>query len=189
MHFYPNERIALFIDGPNLYAAAKALAFDIDFKNLLGLFRRKGQLIKALYYTAVSDEQEYSSIRPLVDWLNYNGFSLVTKPIKTFTDDSGRRKIKGNIDIELAVDAMMLADSLDHVVIFSGDSDFRYLIVALQQQGKRVSVVSTLRTQPPMVSDELRRQADQFIDLADLKDQVGRQVGRATRRNTESSLN
>jgi uncharacterized LabA/DUF88 family protein len=174
MHFYPTERIALFIDGANLYATAKSLGFDIDYKRLLGLFRQKGQLIRALYYTALAEEQEYSSIRPLIDWLDYNGFSMVTKPTKEFTDATGRRKVKGNMDIELTVDAMRLAETLDHIVIFSGDGDFRSLVAALQQKGKRVSVVSTLQTQPPMVADELRRQADQFVDLADLEDQIGR---------------
>ena len=140
MHFYPTERIALFIDGANLYATAKSLGFDIDYKRLLGLFRQKGQLVRALYYTALPEEQEYSSIRPLIDWLDYNGFSMVTKPTKEFTDATGRRKVKGNMDIELAVDAMRLADSLDHIVIFSGDGDFRSLVAALQQKGKRVSV-------------------------------------------------
>jgi uncharacterized LabA/DUF88 family protein len=157
MHFYPTERIALFVDGANLYATAKTLGIDIDYKRLLQLFRQKGQLVRALYYTALAEDQEYSSIRPLIDWLDYNGFSMVTKPIKEFTDATGRRKVKGNMDIELAVDAMRLADHLDHLVIFSGDGDFRSLVAALQQKGKRVSVVSTLQTQPPMVADELRR--------------------------------
>jgi uncharacterized LabA/DUF88 family protein len=174
MHFYQNERIALFIDGANLYATAKSLGFDIDYKRLLALFRQKGHLVRALYYTALAEDQEYSSIRPLIDWLDYNGFTMVTKPTKEFTDASGRRKIKGNMDIELTVDAMRLAENLDHVVLFSGDGDFRSLVGALQQMGKRVSVVSTLQTQPPMVADELRRQADQFIDLADLEQLICR---------------
>ncbi len=174
MHFYPTERVALFIDGANLYATAKTLGFDIDYKKLLTLFRSKGQLVRALYYTALAEDQEYSSIRPLIDWLDYNGFTIVTKPMKEYTDAMGRRKVKGNMDIELAVDAMQLADNLDHIVLFSGDGDFRSLVQALQQKGKRVSVVSTLVTQPPMVADELRRQADQFVDLADLTSQVGR---------------
>ena len=110
MHFYPTERIALFIDGANLYATAKALGFDIDYKRLLALFRTKGQLVRALYYTALAEDQEYSSIRPLVDWLDYNGYQMVTKPTKEFTDSFGRRKIKGNMDIELTVDAMRLAE-------------------------------------------------------------------------------
>jgi uncharacterized LabA/DUF88 family protein len=174
MHFYPDERIALFIDGANLYSTAKALQFDIDYKRLLALFRQKGHLVRALYYTALIEDQEYSSIRPLIDWLDYNGYTMVTKPTKEFTDSLGRRKIKGNMDIELSVDAMRLADSLDHIVLFSGDGDFKSLVAALQQKGKRVSVVSTLQTQPPMVADELRRQSDQFIDLADLEQLICR---------------
>ena len=182
MHFYPNERIALFIDGANLYSAAKALQFDIDYKRLLALFRQKGQLVRALYYTALAEDQEYSSIRPLIDWLDYNGYSMVTKPTKEFTDSMGRRKLKGNMDIELAVDAMRLSESIDHIVIFSGDGDFKSLVAALQQKGRRVSVVSTLQTQPPMVADELRRQADQFIDLADLEQMICRDAsGRPAR--------
>ena len=133
MHFYPTERIALFIDGANLYATAKALGFDIDYKRLLALFRTKGQLVRALYYTALAEDQEYSSIRPLVDWLDYNGYTMVTKPTKEFTDSFGRRKIKGNMDIELTVDAMRLVEHLDHVVLFTGDGDFRALVAALQQ--------------------------------------------------------
>lgn len=174
MHFYPHERLALFIDGANLYATSKALGFDIDYKRLLAHFRQKAHLIRALYYTALAEDQEYSSIRPLIDWLDYNGYTMVTKPIKEFTDSTGRRKVKGNMDIELAVDAMRLADTLDHIILFSGDGDFRGLVAALQQKGKRVSVVSTLQTQPAMIADDLRRQADQFIDLADLENIIGR---------------
>jgi uncharacterized LabA/DUF88 family protein len=174
MHFYSSERVALFIDGANLYATSKALGFDIDYKRLLTHFRSKCQLVRALYYTALAEDQEYSSIRPLIDWLDYNGYTMVTKPTREFTDASGRRKIKGNMDIELAVDAMRLSDHLDHIVLFSGDGDFRSLVLALQQRGKRVSVVSTLQTAQPMVADELRRQSDQFIDLAHLESVVSR---------------
>ncbi|MFS4437930.1 NYN domain-containing protein [Paracoccaceae bacterium GXU_MW_L88] len=172
--FYKDDRLALFIDGSNLYSAAKALEFDIDFKLLREEFARRGKLLRAFYYTAMLENDEFSPIRPLVDWLNYNGFSMVTKPAKEFTDAQGRRKIKGNMDIELAVDAMELAPHLDHAVIFSGDGDFRSLVESLQRQGVRVSVVSTLRSQPPMIADELRRQCDNFIDLADLRDVIGR---------------
>ena len=176
MHFYQSERIAIFVDGANLYATAKALGFDVDYKKLLNLFRVKGQLVRALYYTALAEDQEYSSIRPLVDWLDYNGFTMVTKPTKEFTDSLGRRKIKGNMDIELTVDAMRMADVVDHIVLFTGDGDFRALVAALQLKGKRVSVISTLQTQPAMVADELRRQADQFIDIADLEHSICRDV-------------
>ncbi len=172
--FYKDERLALFIDGSNLYAAAKSLGFDIDYKLLRFEFMRRGKLLRAFYYTALLENDEYSPIRPLVDWLDYNGFSMVTKPAREYTDNQGRRKVKGNMDIELAVDAMELAPHVDHIVLFSGDGDFRPLVESLQRQGVRVSVVSTIRSQPPMISDELRRQADNFIELQDLKDVIGR---------------
>lgn len=172
--FYRDERLALFIDGSNLYAAAKALAFDIDYKLLRSEFMQRGKLLRAFYYTALLENDDYSPIRPLVDWLHYNGYSMVTKPAKEFTDAQGRRKIKGNMDIELAVDAMEMAPHMDHAVLFSGDGDFRPLVAALQRQGCRVSVVSTIRSQPPMIADELRRQADNFIELDELKDVIGR---------------
>jgi uncharacterized LabA/DUF88 family protein len=175
MLFYPSEKLALFIDGANLYGAAKGLQFDIDYKRLLELFARKGTLVRAFYYTAVAEDQEFSPLRPLVDWLDYNGFSVVTKPLKEFTDAAGRRRVKGNMDIELAIDVLEMAPSVDHVVIFSGDGDFRRLVETVQRKGKRVSVVSTIRTSPPMVADELRRQADNFIELDDLKVQIARE--------------
>ncbi|AVM73676.1 NYN domain protein [Magnetospirillum gryphiswaldense MSR-1] len=174
MHFYDSERVGLFIDGSNLYAAAKALGFDIDYKRLLDHFATKGRLIRAFYYTALVEDQEYSPIRPLVDWLDYNGYTMVTKPTKEFTDAAGRRKIKGNMDIELAIDVMEMAPHLDHVVLFSGDGDFRRLVEAIQRKGVRVTVVSTVRSQPPMVADELRRQADSFLELLDLESIIGR---------------
>ena len=175
------ERTALFIDGANLYATAKTLGFDIDYKRLLREFQSKGRLIRAFYYTALVEDQEYSSIRPLIDWLDYNGYAVVTKPTKEFVDSMGRRKVKGNMDIELAVDAMEMAEHLDHMVLFSGDGDFRSLVEAVQRRGVRVSVVSTVTTQPPMVADELRRQADEFIDLVHLVAKIGRDGERPER--------
>jgi uncharacterized LabA/DUF88 family protein len=173
-HEHPIERIALFIDGSNLYAAARALGFDIDYKKLLDFFKVRGYLVRALYYTALIEDQEYSPIRPLVDWLDYNGYTMVTKPTKEFTDATGRRKIKGNMDIELAVDMLEMADSLDHLYIFSGDGDFRRLVEAVQRRGKRVTVVSTVRSSPPMAADELRRQADEFLELEKLIPEISR---------------
>ena len=176
MNFYPQERVGLFIDGANLYATARALGFDIDYKRLLEIFANRCNMIRAFYYTALVDDQEYSPIRPLVDWLDYNGYTMVTKPTKEFTDATGRRKIKGNMDIELAIDVMEMARHLDHIVLFSGDGDFRRLVEAVQRKGVRVTVVSTVRSQPAMIADELRRQADLFIDLSELRDEVQRQL-------------
>jgi len=174
MMFYPQERLALFIDGANLYSAARSLGFDIDYKRLLSLFQSKGRLIRAFYYTALVEEQDYSPIRPLIDWLDYNGYTMVTKPVKEFTDTAGRRKVKGSMDIELAIDVMEMSDRLDHIVLFSGDGDFRRLVEAVQRRGARVTVVSTIRSQPPMVSDELRRQADNFVELQELSQSIMR---------------
>jgi Uncharacterized conserved protein len=154
-----SNRIALFIDGANLYATAKTLGFDIDYKRLLKEFHSRGTLLRAFYYTAIIEDQEYSSIRPLIDWLDYNGYTVVTKATKEFVDPTGRRKVKGNMDIELAVDAMELAQHIDEMVLFSGDGDFRSLVEAVQRRGVRVTVVSTISSQPPMIADELRRQA------------------------------
>ncbi len=168
------EKIALFIDGANLYATAKSLGFDIDYKRLLREFHSRGYLLRAFYYTAVIEDQEYSSIRPLIDWLDYNGYSVVTKATKEFVDQTGRRKVKGNMDIELAVDAMELAERIDQMVLFSGDGDFRSLVEAVQRKGVKVTVISTVSTQPPMVADELRRQADVFTDIVELQSKIGR---------------
>jgi uncharacterized LabA/DUF88 family protein len=165
---HTGDRIALFIDGANLYSAARALNVDLDFRKLSDWFGQKGQLVRAYYYTAVVEGEEFSPVRPLVDWLDYNGFTVVTKPVKRFTDAQGQSRIKGNMDIEIAVDMLELAPRLDHMILFSGDGDFRRLVQAVQAKGVRVTVVSTTRTQPPQIADELRRQADAFVELADV---------------------
>ncbi|WP_442894572.1 LabA-like NYN domain-containing protein [Bradyrhizobium sp. AZCC 1588] len=170
----PSDRIALFIDGANLYATARTLGFDVDYRRLLEEFQGRGALLRAFYYTTIVEDQEYTSIRPLVDWLDYNGYTVVTKLSKEFTDASGRRKVKGSMHIELTVNAMELAERIDRMFLFSGDGDFRSLLEAVQRRGVHVTVVSTLTSQPPMVADELRRQADAFIELAELRATIGR---------------
>ncbi|GAK32545.1 NYN domain-containing protein [Iodidimonas nitroreducens] len=174
MIFYPNEKIGVFIDGANLFATARSLNMEIDYKKLKTFFAEKGRLIRIFYYTAMIDDADYSPLRPLIDWLDYNGYTLVTKPIKEFTDDQGRRKVKGNMDIEIAVDMLALSENLDHVVLFSGDGDFRRLIEAIQRKGVRVTIISSNSTQPSMIADELRRQADQYVDLAKIRDDFAR---------------
>jgi uncharacterized LabA/DUF88 family protein len=171
-----NGKIALFIDGPNLYATAKALGIDIDFKRLLKAFQDRGTLSRAFYYTTVFEDHEYVSIRPLIDWLDYNGYTVVAKVIKEYVDAGGHRKLKGNIDVELAVDALELAQHVDEIVLFSGDGAFCSLVAALQRRGVRVNVVSSIASSPPMIASELRRQADAFVDLRDLQSKVGREA-------------
>ena len=170
-----NNKMLLLIDGANLHGAAKALGFGIDFKKLLSEFRARGELLRANYYTAISDEDENSPLVPLIDWLDYNGFSLVTKPMKSFTDSQGNRKLSGNMDVEIAVDAMEMAQHIGHIVLFSGDGDFCSVVQAVQRRGVKVTVVSSIASRPPICADELRRQADEFIDLVDLRAKISRE--------------
>ncbi|YCI06010.1 NYN domain-containing protein (plasmid) [Ensifer sp. D2-11] len=173
--FDQREKIALLIDGANLFAASKALGFDIDYRKLLQAFRKRAYLLRANYYSALVEDQETATIRPLIDWLDYNGYQVVTKPVREFTDSLGRRTIKGNMDVELAIDALEMSKAADHLVIFSGDGNFTNLVAALQRKGCKVSVVSTLVTQPPMISDALRREADHFIELDRLRGEISRE--------------
>lgn len=182
------EKTAFFIDGANLYKAARNLGFDIDYKSLLKKAQDGCQLIRASYYTAIQEDrdQDYSPLRPLVDWLDYNGYTMVTKITREFTDSQGRKRFKGSTDVELVVDMMLMSEKLDHLVLFSGNGDFRRVIEAIQAKGVRVSVVSTVKSSPPMASDELRRQADRFIDLADLENVIGRSGGPARKPKAEA---
>jgi uncharacterized LabA/DUF88 family protein len=188
MRSTPLERTALFIDGANLYAATRSLGFDIDYRRLLEYFGAKQQIIRAYYYSALLETEEYSPLKPLTDWLAYNGYSLVTKPAKEFTDAQGRRRVKGNMDIELAIDMLELAPKIDHAILFSGDSDFRRLIEAVQRKGVRVSVVSTIKTSPPMIADELRRQADQYIELSEIAPEFTRKSPERARHSSRDEL-
>lgn len=173
--FYKDERLALFVDGANFRGASKMLGFDIDYKKLREEFKRRGRLIRIFYYVAIPvEEPDYSPIRPLLDWLQYNGFTLVTKPLREYDDGQGNCRTKGNIDVEITVDALELAPKIDHAVIFSGNGDLLPLVIGLQRLGVRVSVASSIKSQPPMVADQLRRQADSFIELADLKEVISK---------------
>jgi len=174
--FEKSERVAVFIDGANLYAASRSLGFDVDYKSLHAFFKTRSYVVRMFYYTAVLETEDYTPLKPLVDWLGYNGYTVVTKPAKEFTDSTGRRRVKGNMDIELAIDMLEMAPHVNHIVLFSGDGDFRRLIEAVQRKGVRVSVISTIRTQPVLIADELRRQADQFIELADIMGEFTRRI-------------
>lgn len=174
MTFYPTDRLALFIDGANLYSAAKNLGFDIDYRKLLEEFRKRSVLVRAYYYTALVENDEYSPIRPLVDWLDYNGYRLVTKPAREYTDSSGRKRFRGDMDVEIAVDMLEMAEHADHMVLFSGDGDFRKLVEAVQRKGSRVTVVSTVKSQPPMVSDDRAARRTTSSTSQDLADMIGR---------------
>ena len=167
--FYKDERIAVFIDGKSLFACSKGLGFEIDFKLFRKEFARRGKLNKLSYFTTLVDNDEFSSVKPLVDWLTYNGYNTVTKTVKEYVDPSGFRKVKGNTAVEMTIAVLDMVPYVDHIVIVTGDKDFKPLIEAVQQRGTRVSVVSSIRVQPPMLSDDLRRQADNFIELDELR--------------------
>lgn len=174
--FYKDERLAVLIDGANLYAASRSLGFDVDFKSLRQEFARRGKLVRIGYYNSVVESEEFTPLRPLLDWLDYNGFKVVTRPTREIVDGTGRRRVKGNLELHIAVDAMELAERVDHLVLFAGDGDYRTLLTAVQRRGVRVTVVSSIRTQPALISDELRRQADGFIELAELQAVIARPV-------------
>lgn len=174
--FYKDERLAVLIDGANVYAASRLLGFEVDFRLLREEFSRRGKLVRIGYYNSVTEGEEFTPLRPLLDWLDYNGFRVVTRPTREIVETTGRRRLKGNLEVHIAVDAMEIAERVDHMVLFAGDGDFRTLIAALQRRGVRVTVISTIRTQPAMVSDELRRQADAFVELAELQGLISRPV-------------
>ncbi|MBE7209900.1 MAG: NYN domain-containing protein, partial [Gluconacetobacter diazotrophicus] len=113
-----DERTCLFVDGANLYAAARSLGLQLDFGALLAHVRDNTRLVRAYYYSALLDTDDYTPVRPLVDWLSYNGWSVVTKTAREFTDpQTGHRRTKGNMDIELAIDMLELAPSIEHAVL------------------------------------------------------------------------
>ncbi len=175
MSIYSDERLLILIDGSNLYSTTKHLDFDIDYKKLLDFFGNKGRLIRANYYTALLEHDDFSAIRPLMDWLDYNGYHVITKRAREYTDRDGRRRVKGNMDTEIVVDMLEMAPHFDHIILISGDSDFRAAVRAVQQKGVRVSVLSSLKSSPPMLADELRRQADHIYEIIDLEREIGRE--------------
>ncbi|QEO16656.1 LabA-like NYN domain-containing protein [Acetobacter vaccinii] len=166
MNLRKEEKVCLFIDGSSLYSTSRSLGFDVDYKKLLDFFTARTNVVRAYYYAAILDTEDYSPLKPLTDWLSYNGYFLVTKPAREFIDSTGKRRVKGNMDIEIAVDMLEMAPHIDHAILFSGDSDFRRVVEAVQRQGTRVSVASSMKSTPLLIGDDLRRQADQFLELA-----------------------
>ena len=177
-----SEKTVLFIDGSNFYAAARSLGMDIDYAKMRAHFAKDARLIRAYYYTALPEDQEYSPLRPLIDWLDYNGDAVVSKLTREFTDpETGKRRVKGNMDMEIALDMLRLAPQIDHAVLFSGDGDFCRLLEDVQGLGVRVTVVSTTKTSPPMAADALRRMADEFVEMESIRNVITR----PPRENTE----
>ncbi len=170
-------RVAIFIDGPNFSRTFKALGIDVDYKRMLDFSRGLGTLLRAYYYTATIEDSEFSSLRPLLDWLSYNGYTVVTRPAREYLDSQNRVRYNGRMGVQIAVDTMSLVSRVDQVVIFSGDGELTCVVDALQRAGVRVTVVSSTRTDPPIASDDLRRQADDFIELSSIAELIGRESG------------
>ncbi len=164
------QRVCVLIDGPSFFATHRALGFDVDFRKLLGHFEENAELHRAIYFTAVSEGDDYTPVKPLVDWLSYNGFRLVSKPLREFTEASGRRRTKGALTVEIAVEMLENSAFAEHLLLFSGDGELAYAVEAVQRRGCRVTVVSSVKPEAMTVSDDLRRVADRFVDLADVKD-------------------
>jgi uncharacterized LabA/DUF88 family protein len=167
-----DEKVTFFVEGANLHGLSKAINMQVDYAKLLKHFKNYSRFVRANYYTAMVEDAEYNSIRPLIDWLSYNGYNVLTKPAKEFTDSMGRRKVKGNVDIEMAVDMMESAKFSDHIVLFSGDGDFTAVVGAVQRMGVRVTVVSSIA----MASDDLRRRADNFVELEKVRSLIEKPV-------------
>ncbi len=183
MYFSENERLGLLVDGSNTHAAARSLNFDIDYKRLQEWARTKARLVASEYYTAIvptdSAEDGYVSVKPLVDWLTYNGWRMKTVDAKVSINEvTGRRHVRSSINMEICVGIMRMSRHVDHILLCSGNGDFRPAIADAQSQGVRVTALSTLQAgySGPMVSDDLRRQVDQFIDLTELEKQIGRPI-------------
>lgn len=174
MKLYPDERTAVFIDGANIYSTTKNIGFDIDYKRLLAFFEKECLLVRAYYFTAVDRDSAFSSLQPMIDWLAYNGYKLITKPTRSFTDADGSQRVKGNMDVEIAITAINFAKHIEHAVIMSGSGDMIPVVEELQERGVRVTIISSKETPGTVVSDGLRRAADNFIDLAEIRSHVER---------------
>lgn len=162
------ERAALLIDGANIYAAGRSLDISIDFKSLLQLFQENMYVIHAYYFTALHEVDGRIQLKQLVDWLDYNGYIVISKMAKEITRADGSVRVKGNMDVEIVVTALKLANFIDHIILATGDGDFVPLVRELQQRGTRVSVLSTIGGNSPIAADEIRKAANHFIDLEEL---------------------
>lgn len=173
--FRPTETTYLLIDGVALHHASRANGISVDFKRLLQWLRERTRLVRAIYFTAlVEEDDEVISVKPLVDWLDYNGYMTVTKAARIYSNEDGTRRVKGSMNVEIAMMMAELAGIAEHIVLASGDADLIPAVKYVQQRGSRVSVISTLHSRPPCVSDDLRRQTDDYIDIVSIEKHVAR---------------
>lgn len=169
-----NEPTAVLIDGYNTLSTTKLLKFDIDFRKLLNLFQNKTRLVKIYYFASLRDNPaDHDPMIPVIQWMMYNGYNVISKKMNEFMNIDNIQS-KGNMDVEISVTVLEMVKSVDHIVLFTGDENFRFLIEAVQRMGTRITVCSSMQCQPQIMSDDLRRQADNFIELNNLKSEIQR---------------
>ena len=173
--FYPNERTSIFIDGRSLFHTARKLDFEVDLSKFSQYFASKFQLVRCSYYTPVSEER--TPLHNILDWLSYNGFTVSTR---VFSPDNHPPSISSLMSVDIIEQTLgngYAGDepyALQHVVIVSGDGDYCPVVKFLKSRSIRVSVMSSLETEPLSISEELRRLADNFIELDDLRSELER---------------
>jgi uncharacterized LabA/DUF88 family protein len=164
-------RVAVFIDGNNLFHAARFHNIDIDYNKLLRVLLGDGRLLRAFFYTGVDIGAERQ--QGFLLWMRRNGFRVIQKELKTFYD--GTRK--ANLDVEIAVDMLSLAGRYDTAVLVSGDEDFVYAVNAVAYKGCRVEIAGFRSNTAPKLIDV----SDYFIDLGEIADKVRKEISHGTR--------
>lgn len=163
---FETERAAVFIDGYGTHYTCKSLGIEIDYRKLSELIRRQTTVIRNYYFTPLVEGQDFIAVKPLLDFLQYNGWTTVTRPYKEHYVST---------NTALAVTAMEIAPAIEQAIIFSGNGDFTPLIEALKRRGIHTTVASTVRSEQSYCSDDLRRAADAFIDLDDIRSAISRE--------------
>lgn len=159
------------IDGANMSFAMNAIGRRFDWKKLRHFFVEAdyGLCLGLRYYTAIHERADGEQpLRKIVDWLSYNGYLVVSKMTKSYENSDGSTRIKGNMDIEMATDMIRFAPRVDKIHLFTGDADFTYAVKAVQDMGVIVDVYSTMQGANSIIGDDLRRQANNYIDIGDL---------------------
>ena len=167
-------KVAIFIDGSNLWQTCRNLNMKINFKQLREWAAEQNTIWLGYYTGLVSNRDEENPLIKMTDWLSYNGYIVVKKQASTVNsnDSDEERIIKGNIDVDITVDMMLMAENVDTIILFSGDGDFIPVVEAVQRK-YGVYVICVSSTKPVnIVSGELRRKVNQFIELDDLRETI-----------------
>lgn len=172
LNVIPFEKAAIFIDGWNLARVSRDyLRREIDFERLLNYFSRNARIIKAFYYIGEDTEDgENAKQHKFLTWMKRNGYKVVSRPIKVYVDDKGKYYKKADLDADITLDMMDLADKVDKIVLFSGDGDFANVIDRIGMKGVRTQVVALW----DVASGDLVEAADEFLDLKDIINEIAK---------------